>query len=178
MSKFEPVIFIPASSKPTAMKKSVTQIWTVGHILDPDEQLGNHWTFYLEISGEKESVQPDMSPSHTKPSTTIKGGSKGILIISSLDRQTSPAARCILKMQVRQNLLVEHVVDTLIEDGAHRFEFNREGTGCRAWVSQQLDLLLSKGVVTVKEEVEKVKEALVIQAPKGYHYPLTYGGYY
>lgn len=55
-------------------------------------------------------------------------------------------------------------MDTLIEDGAHRFEFNREGTGCRAWVSQQLDLLLNEGVVTVKEEVEKVKEALFYEA--------------
>lgn len=69
-------------------------------------------------------------------------------------------------------------MNTLIEEGAHRFEFNREGTGCRAWVSKQVDLLLSNGAVTVKGEVENVKEALVIQAPKSYHYPSAYGGYY
>lgn len=27
-------------------------------------------------------------------------------------------------------------MDRLIEDGAHRFEFNWEGTGCRAWVTK------------------------------------------
>ncbi len=112
-----------------------------------------------------------MSPSQTEPSITIKGGSIEILIISSLDSQTFPPARYIVKLHVRQGLLVEDVVNTLIEARAHRFEFSREGTGCRTYVSKQVDLLLSNGVVTVKEALGK-------QVPKGYHYPLTYEGYY
>ena len=67
------------------------------------------------------------------------------------------------------------VVDTLVGGGAHRYEFNREGTRCRAWFSTQLDLLLSIGIIISNEKVAEVKGVLTTQGPKGYTYKMDDG---
>lgn len=100
------------------------------------------------------------------------------MIISSLTYQASKDAQIISKLQVRENLFVKDVVDTLIDEGAHRYEFDKGSTGCRAWVSTQMELLLSRGIITSNEEVANAKEALLTQAPKGYTYEMDHGGYY
>ncbi len=74
--------------------------------------------------------------------------------------------------------MVTEVIDTLISGGAHRYEFKQNGTGCRPWVSTQLDLLLSKGIIISNEKVAEVKGALPTQAPKGYTYKMDNGVYY
>lgn len=113
-----------------------------------------------------------------EPLTTIKGCSKDKKIMSSLAYRVSKASQSIVKLHVCENLLVEKLVNTSIKDGAHRYEFSQEDTGCRAWVSQHLGLLLSKGVITSNEEVEEAKKALNIQAPKGYTYEMDYRSNY
>lgn len=113
----------------------MTQIWAVGHSVDGAEEDGNHWCFYLQISDGTSSVRIDITPTITVPSPTLKGGSKANMIISSLTYQASKDAQIISKLQVRENLFVKDVVDTLIDEGAHRYEFNKGSTGCRAWVS-------------------------------------------
>lgn len=55
--------------------------------------------------------------------------------------------------------MVTEVIDTLISGGAHRYEFKQNGTGCRAWVSTQLDLLLSRRIIISNEKVAEVKGA-------------------
>lgn len=84
----------------------------------------------------------------------------------------------VSKLQVRGNLILGDVIETLVSGGAHRYEFNQSGTGCRAWVSTQLDLLLSRGIIISPNEVAGVKGALTTQVPKGYTYQLVNGAYY
>lgn len=51
---------------------------------------------------------------------------------SSLTYKSAKNSWIVSKMQVRGNLIVKEVVDTLVGKGAHRYKFNHEGTGCRA----------------------------------------------
>lgn len=178
MPTFEPTVFIPSSSKAKALSSAVTEIWAVGHSIDAAKEEGNHWCFYLQLPDGTSSVRSDITPSSMVPSTTIKGGSKANMIISLLNHNSSKSSQIISKLQVQENLLVKEVVNTLIDAGVHRYEFNEKGTGCRAWVSAQLDLLFSKGVITSSEEVAEARKALTTQAPKGYTYEMDSGGYY
>lgn len=178
MSTFEPIIFVQSSSKAQILSSAVTEIWAVGHSIDTAKEEGNHWCFYLQQIDGMRSVQIDMIRSYIVSSTTIEGGSKANMVISSLMYQSSKELLIVSKLQVRGNLIVKGLVDTLVGSGAHRYEFNREGTGCRAWVSTQLDLLLSRGIIISNKEVTEVKSALTIQAPKGYTYKMENGVYY
>lgn len=165
MSTFEPIAFVPSSLKAQMLSSAVTEIWAVGHSIDSAKKEGNHWCFYLQLSDGSCSVRIDMTPSYMVPSTIIQGGSKANMIISSLAYKSSKSSIIISKLQVRGNLIVREVIETLVSGGAHRYEFNQNGTGCRAWVSTQLDLLLSRGIILSNKEVAEVKGALITQAP-------------
>lgn len=89
------------------------------------------------------------------------------MVISLLGYKTSKDSMIVSKLQVRGNLTFGDVIETLVSEGAYRYEFNQIGTGCRAWVSTQLDLLLSRGIIISPNEVAGVKGDLTTQAPKG-----------
>lgn len=150
----------------------------MGGSVDCAQENGNYWCFYIQLPDGAKFVRIDITPSVTVPSTTIEGGSKADMIISSLTYPTSKDSQIISKLQVRENLLVKDVVDTLIDEGAHRYEFNGGNTACRAWVSRQMNLLLSRRIIISNEEVTVAKEALITQAPKGYTYKMDHGEYY
>lgn len=44
----------------------------------------------------------------------------------------------ICQLSVRNDTTVGEIVDRLIKEGRHKYEFNPEGTGCRKWVSDQI----------------------------------------
>lgn len=104
ISTFEPIRFIPSYSKAETPSLAVTQIWAVAHTVDGAEEDGNHWCFNLLISGGTSSVRIDITPTVTVPSTTLEGGSKANMIVSSHSYPASKNARFISKLQVRKSL--------------------------------------------------------------------------
>lgn len=124
MSTFESIIFVQSSSKAQILSSAVTEIWAVGHSIDTAKEEGNHWCFYLQQIDGMRSVQIDMICSYIVSSTTIEGGSKANMVISSLMYQSSKELLIVSKLQVRGNLIVKGLVDTLVGSGAHRYEFN------------------------------------------------------
>lgn len=162
MSTFEPIIFVPLSSKAQILSSAMTEIWAIGHSIDTAKEEGNHWCFYPQQIDGMRSVQIDIIPSYIVSSTIIKGGSKANIVISLLMCLSSKDLLIVSKLQVRGNLIVKEVVDTLVCSGAHSYKLNREGIGCKAWVSTQLDLLLSSEIIISNKEVTEVKSALTI----------------
>ncbi|RDW72411.1 uncharacterized protein DSM5745_07583 [Aspergillus mulundensis] len=172
---FQPIQFVPASKKPEILELPVLHISAVAHARL--ESGGNHWTFYMTVSST-ESIQVDMTPSYTVPSTITSGGSKGNLVVSQLTYKFSPDSTKIVRLDVRDGLTVKHFVELLESEKRHLFEFNELGQGCRFWVDDQLTLFSEKGLLTNQNQVEEARASILTQYPDEKQYPLVVGSYY
>jgi hypothetical protein len=108
-----------------------------------------------------------MSPSHTEPSTVLRGGSKGHFLVSVLE-PSLPAqdAEKVVSVEPREGLCVADVVDALLEAGRHKYEFDADGVGCRSWVTGSLSLFQSLCLGS-SEDFEEAKAAILKLWPDG-----------
>ncbi|KAL4936507.1 Alpha/Beta hydrolase protein [Aspergillus oleicola] len=124
------------------------------------------------------AVQLDMTPSYTVPATTVTGGSKGNLVISTLPYLLPGFATKDIRLDVRDGSTVRYFVEFPEKEKRHLYEFNSLGQGCRFWVGEQLTLLLKGGLLLDFEQVDQAKEAVLMQWRGKSRYPPVLGGYY
>lgn len=183
MPPFLPVRYLPSAQEPLIRSFPLTSISAVAH--EPLPSSGNHWSLYLHSSSPSHThslIHLDITPSYTQPPTTLPSGSKAILIISLLPYHPSPSipdrATKICPLSTPTTLLVSDVVDLLLSHGRHRYEFNDQGQGCRAWTDRTITLLHQHGLVVRSDQVEDARAAILLQHPDHSHYPLVQGAYY
>ena len=118
----------------------------------------NHWCFYLVVSPTT-SIQLDCLPSYSVPSDILPGGSKAYLIVSELDYLVPDDVEATFNLDVPADteITVDEIMDVLIENDRHRYEFDRNGVGCRFWVTEQVEMLHDIEYVVGKAQVEAVK---------------------
>ena len=124
------------------------------------------------------SVRLDITPSYSEPSTAIEGGSKAFMVISKLPYLYSNNHAKVDQMSVQDNVIVGHIVDFLIAQGRHKYEFNSGGSGCRMWTHNQISLLQENNYITDARESEIAKANILFKYPSGQDYPLDRGAYY
>lgn len=172
---FQPVRYIPASQTDHLRAATVQRFYAVAHgRLDPQ---GNHWCFYLQISGTQ-SIHVDITPSYSEPGTVLQDSSKTFLVVSLIDYLYSNGATKVCALGVAENLKVGDVLNRLIEKGRHRYEFDSSGRGCRMWVDEQITLFLEKRYILDANEASMAKAAILTQYPGKMQYPLVPGAYY
>ncbi|PLB39971.1 uncharacterized protein BDW47DRAFT_4626 [Aspergillus candidus] len=173
----QPIHFIPKSQEKRILSLPIQQILAAPH---HQEAGTNHWCFYLATSPTT-SIQLDCLPSYSVPSTVLPGGSKANIVISSLDRLVSTDVEETFVLDVasdRRPLFVRDVVDLLIENGRHRYEFDERGVGCRFWVTEMVELFLRCGVVGDGGQVEALKAAVRTLWPEKVPLELDRGAYW
>lgn len=77
-----------------------------------------------------------------------------------------------------RTLLVRDVLDLLVENGRHRYEFDERGVGCRFWVTEQLELFFRCGILGDWDQVEAVKAAVRTLWPDKVPLELDRGAYW
>lgn len=171
------VQYVPPSRKSIILAKPVTEILAVAHQKDRwGNTFTNHWCIYLQ-TGSNSSVRLDMIPSHSIPSTALSGGSKGILVVSELNYEYSNTASKVVRIPSASGLRVSHIVDALVNARYDRYEFDRDGVGCRMWTTNILTLLQQRSWgITARFEV--AKDAIGKLWPDGSALPLDRGAYY
>ncbi|KAJ5183655.1 hypothetical protein N7492_001271 [Penicillium capsulatum] len=149
--------FVPAHRKAAILDLQVSHLFVVAH-----ENLGstNHWCFYLQTSPSS-SIQLDCQPSHSIPSTMLRGGSMANLILLELPYVVPPEAKAQFLLDVEPSLAVREIHSLIINSGRHNYEFNESGTGCRKWVTNQLDFLSHAGLLLDRAQVVKAKDGIL-----------------
>ncbi|PYI11239.1 hypothetical protein BO78DRAFT_466391 [Aspergillus sclerotiicarbonarius CBS 121057] len=157
---FNPLQFIPPSTKQTTLSQPISHLLITAH--EPLPRGGNHCTIYIPTTPSTStpssnttpisSIQLDMTPSYTTPATTkptnpAGAGSKGILILSALPYTLPPRATKSFRIDIRPGYKIADLVDLLVSEGRHKYEFNAEGEGCRFWVDGVVELFEEKGWV-------------------------------
>ncbi|KAJ5322838.1 hypothetical protein N7452_011127 [Penicillium brevicompactum] len=175
MSAFQPMHFVPAIRRPQILKLPVQRILAVGH--EKIEGPTNHWCIYLSTSDDT-SIRVDCQPSHSVPSTVIRGGSKANLLISELSSATSPDAQTRFVIDVVPGLLVEKVMDVITDNGRHKYEFDEQGVGCRYWTTDLIDLSHEQGITTNASQILDAKAGILTLWPDETPLPLDQGAYY
>lgn len=174
MSSFQPICFVPASRKTQILAKIVNRILAVGH---RQEGGTNHWCIYLSTSPES-SVCIDCQPSHTVPSSVLRGGSKANLIISELSQVSSHEAETGFVLDVALGLSVGNVVEKITQYNRHKYEFDTNGVGCRFWLTNLIDLFSQLQIVGNESQVAEVKAGILKLWPDQTPLPLDQGAYY
>ncbi|KAF4828149.1 hypothetical protein CGCTS75_v007586 [Colletotrichum tropicale] len=170
--KFEPVQFIPKKDREQILSLSVLEASAVAH--EPLAKGGNHWTFYLTITPNTfeadawRLMQLDCTPSGT-PAGDGGDGSKANIVLSLLEDRQYSRAQCKCRLTTRQPLKVSDFIDTIIEHGREKYDFNNMGLGCKKWVADQMDLFLKAGIITDQEEVKHARSEMMFQWEKFEH---------
>ncbi|KGO70328.1 hypothetical protein PITC_096890 [Penicillium italicum] len=148
-------------------------------IVSPHRKAGNtnHWCFYLSLS-PKSSVRIDCQPSHTVPSSVLRGGSKANLVISELPYETSTDVQAKFILDVVPGLSVGQVWGEITRYGRHKYEFDEIGVGCRFWTTDQINLLYQLQFVVNASQVAAAKEGILKLWPDQTPLPLDQGAYY
>ncbi|KAJ5353812.1 hypothetical protein N7541_006376 [Penicillium brevicompactum] len=175
MSTFEPVHFVPAIRRPQILKLPVQRILAVAH--EKIEGPTNHWCIYLSTSDDT-SIRVDCQPSHSVPSTVIRGGSKANLVISELSSATSPDAQTRFVIDVVPGVSVEKIMDVIADSGKHKYEFDEQGVGCRYWTTDLIDLIHEQGITTNASQILDAKAGILTLWPDETPLPLDQGAYY
>lgn len=176
--------FVPASQKEPILSFSITSIDVVAHEKLPNS--GNHWALYLHTTGTlATTIQLDVSPSYSIPATNLPGGSKAFLIVSASphSQNNTPNAaltkRFPLPVRHTPPLTVRELVEILtVKHARHRYEFDGQGRGCRAWIRDLIPLLLDEGVVLDETRANEATDAILLGFPEGTPFPMTEGMYY
>lgn len=174
MSGFQPIHYVPASRQAQMLALPVKRILAVPH-----RKAGgtNHWCLYLSTSPTS-SVRIDCQPSHTVPSSVLRGGSKANLIISELPYEISRDAQTQFILDVAPGLSVGQVVGEITRYGRHKYEFDADGVGCRCWTTDQINLLHQLQFVGNASQVAGAKEGILKLWPDQTPLPLDQGAYY
>ncbi|KFX91377.1 hypothetical protein V490_05948 [Pseudogymnoascus sp. VKM F-3557] len=166
---FQPICYVPGNKEAEIRSCQVQEISAVAHdLLDGG---GNHWCFYLQISGTQTACL-DMAPTHTVPSTILPNGSKGNMIISMLPDRSSISAANIVQLDVCAGLTVSPVVDLLIQSDRSKYEFNSESRGCRMWTTDQIALFERQGIITNSTQAEEARNAILREYPSLRPFPI------
>ncbi|WEW56173.1 hypothetical protein PRK78_001610 [Emydomyces testavorans] len=179
--------YIPPSAEPSLLPRQITSIEVVAHEKLPHG--GNHWSFYLQTistqtDNDPQTVQLDVSPSYSIPSTILPGGSKAFLILSTNPHSLTPLGTSTkrLPLAVRQRPDLPSVQELMhlltVRQHRHRYEFDDQGRGCRFWVRDQIPYLLDEGLIIDEEQAQRAREAILLEFPDGKEFPLTIGRYY
>ncbi|KAL4912898.1 hypothetical protein BDW62DRAFT_206047 [Aspergillus aurantiobrunneus] len=176
LQPFKPIQFIPKSRQTHLLSLPIQRIIAAPHHQDTGT---NHWCFYLAVSPTT-SVQLDCLPTYSIPSTTLPGGSKANVIISELDYLVSPDVEATFTLDLASDriITVKDIHDLLVENGRHKYEFDRRGVGCRFWIAQQVDLIYQSGFLVDEKQVENMKAAVVKLWPEQTPLELDQGAYY
>lgn len=118
-----------------------------------------------------------MTPSYTVPGTVLTTGSKGNMVVSELNYVVSTHAIKVIEIRPLQGLRVHHVIDALTHAGRNKYEFDKDGVGCRKWVNDTLILLHSKNYGNL-EQIQEARAALHKLWPDGTPLELGSGAYY
>ncbi|KAI8269523.1 hypothetical protein K4K58_001191 [Colletotrichum sp. SAR11_239] len=170
--KFEAVQCIPKKDREHIFSLSVLEASAVAH--EPLVNGGNHWTFYLTVTPNHldpdawRLIQLDCTPSGT-PAGGGGDGSKANIVISLLEDRQFSRAQCICRLTTRQPLKVSNFVDTIVEYGREKYDFDNKGQGCKKWVTEQMDLFLNVGIITDQDEVQSAKSEMMFQWEKFKH---------
>ncbi|KAJ0415825.1 hypothetical protein BJY00DRAFT_292944 [Aspergillus carlsbadensis] len=176
MTTMDPIHFIPKLRQAAILSTRITHIIAAPH---HQEAGTNHWCFYLATEPTT-SIQLDCQPSHSIPSTVLADGSKAHLILSELDYSVAPDVEgtYILDLAPGREITVNDILELLVQNGRHQYEFDFRGVGCRFWVTQQVDLFHARGVVGDREQVETVKAAVKTLWPDRTELELDQEAYY
>ncbi|CAG8081687.1 unnamed protein product [Penicillium olsonii] len=174
MSGFQPVHYVPASRQAQMLAMPVKRILAVPHRKAGDT---NHWCLYLSSSSTS-SVRIDCQPSHTVPSSVLRGGSKANLIISELPYEISTDAQTQFILDVVPGLSVGQVWEEITRYGRHKYEFDANGVGCRFWTTDQINLLYQLRFVGNASQVAAAKAGILKLWPDQSPLPLDQGAYY
>lgn len=177
---FVSVKFIPGAQKAGILAKPVSAIIEVAHkkeVKPGQKGRTNHWVFYL-VTGATESVRIDCTPSGL-PGTTSAGTTKANIVISALAYRcsTNVESGSMTSLKPKAGTTVKTIVDIITANGMDKYEFNKEGTGCRFWNSCMLDLMVKAGVVA-QADVTKAKASILKLWPSGNPLALDKGAFY
>ncbi|KAI5295202.1 hypothetical protein KEM55_006300 [Ascosphaera atra] len=173
---FKPIHFVPASPKDAILATPVLSVRVVAHEHEPGAKT-NHWCFYLRTGGDQ-AVAVDCIPSYMIPSTVLTGGSKGNVIVSELASEVPEGAVKVCELGLRSPVTVGDIINLLVDNGRHKYEFNDQGVGCRFWVTDQLELFKEKGFIAASSEIDTTEAAILKLWPEETPNPLDQGAYY
>ena len=177
-SDFNPVRFVPPSRQQAILAFQVQSISVAGHVKNacPDG-FTNHWCLYLQTS-QNGAVQIDCQPSYSVPGTVIPGGSKAFFIVSELSYTLPQDVIKYVSLDVHPGLTVTNVVNLLMANGHHKYEFTPQGIGCRKWTTDQVNLLQQQQYAVNVTQCKDARQAILTLWPDGTHHDLDAGAYY
>lgn len=122
----------------------------------------------------------DTIPSNTVPSLTKPGGSKANTIVSQLQATAvfGSEASQVVQLDVAAGVTVRDLVDPLVDQRRHQYEFNAAGQGCWLWTGYQIDLFWGCGLLMHANQIARAKDAMLVEYPSGKQYSLVVGAYY
>jgi hypothetical protein len=172
---FQTVSYIPSGARGDIRNRPVNHVLAVSH-----SRLfggGNHWCFYLQV-GKNKSVRIDPSPTGLPGP---KGGRKACIVIRDVNCATSKDATHSVNLTVSSGLVVGSFVNAIVNAGHDKYEFTANGTGCRKWVVDQIDLFEKRGYIK-GSGIRKAKTAIRTEfddkGKKIGTYGLVHGNYY
>jgi hypothetical protein len=174
----DPIKYVPSNRRQQILALQIGSISVAGHNkTGSGHTFVNHWCLYLHISLNK-SIRIDCQPSHSMPSTVMPGGSKAFVIVSELPYALSRDVIKPVKLTVRPGLTVQNVIDLLTSNGRHKYEFNKQGVGCRYWTTDQVNLLEQRQFAVDHAQCEAARQAILKLWPDETHLVLDAGAYY
>ncbi|CAG8057719.1 unnamed protein product [Penicillium salamii] len=179
MSDFQPIHFVPAARQSQMSAMAVERIIAVPHEKITNENIGstNHWYLYLATPSQT-SIRVDCQPSHTVPSTVIRGGSKANLVVSESASETETDAQEKFHLDVAAGLTMGDILGAITRNGRHKYEFDENGVGCRFWTTDLIDLLYQHQIATDATQVARAKAGILKLWPDQTPLALDQGAYY
>jgi hypothetical protein len=175
---FNPITYVPASRMDSIRGKTITKIHIAARESKPSESVDvQHWVFYLQ-TGDRSSVRLDIQPSYTVPAEHEPNGSKANLVISELDYAISRNVVQSVSLEPQRNdITVDALIRLLESTGRQKYEFTSQGTGCRRWINDTVQLMADTGVV-LHTAAEPAKQCIERLWPQNQPSPIPHGGMY
>lgn len=103
-----------------------------------------------------------IDPTPTGPTgTCIRGGIKMNLAVSLLKYIVSRQAQHITTIQAVVGATVADFIDAIEAAGRDRYEFDKDGQGCRRWTSDQIPLFLEMGLLANAADAAQASHAVL-----------------
>jgi hypothetical protein len=172
---FQTVSYIPSGMTADIRNRPVNHVLAVSHARLKTG--GNHWCFYLQV-GKNKSVQIDPTPTGPPGPT---GGIKACIVFSDLNCSVSREATYSVNLTVSSGLVVSSFVNAIVSAGHDKYEFTANGTGCRKWVVDQIDLFEKRGYIKgtgIRKSKAAIRTEFEDKGKKIGTYGLVHGNYY
>ena len=118
---------------------------------DPPTKVTNHWVFFLQLSNSQ-SIRVNPSPVPVTNNLQLHLEHKQYAYTN-----TGLIVRTMIPVE---GLTVKHFCDFIQNIRFDRYIFDREGNGCRYWVTRFLSYLKQTGNVQNSEEVDNISRIL------------------